>query len=97
VDVLVESDSATLVVRLRGEIDIATHDELSARLNTLDLTAYDVVRLHLDELDFCDSTGVHELLSFVDRIRTAGAVVELEGARPQPARMLALVGASSAA
>jgi anti-sigma B factor antagonist len=97
VDVAAEGSADVLLVRVRGEVDIATHEELSTRLNTLDLTPYAAVHLHLDGLDFCDSTGVRQLLSFAERARSEGRSVELQGAGRQLARLLALVGPPSAA
>jgi anti-sigma B factor antagonist len=97
VDVAVEESSDVLTVRVRGEIDIATHEELSASLEALDLTPYAAVHLHLEGLDFCDSTGVRQLLSFADKARSEGRDVELHGAGRQLSRLLALVGPASAA
>lgn len=97
VDVVAEGSSEMLVVRVRGEVDIATHEHLSGRLDALDLTSYTAVRLHLEELEFCDSTGVRQLLSFAERTRSEGREVELRGPGPQLARLLSLVGSPSAA
>jgi anti-anti-sigma factor len=97
VDVVAEEASGVLTVHVRGEVDIATHDDLSARLGALDLSPYAAVHLHLERLDFCDSTGVRQLLSFTERVSAEGRDVELRGAAPQLARLLALVGPASAA
>jgi anti-anti-sigma factor len=97
VGVLAETGSDRLVVRVNGEIDIATHDELTTLMDALDVATYDVVELHLEDIEFCDSTGVRQLLAFAEKARAAGRTVELRGARPQLARMLALVAPASAA
>ena len=97
VDVVAEPGSDRLHVHVRGEIDIATHDDLSRLLEAVDLTPYDVVDVHLGELDFCDSHGVRQLVLFTDTARTHGCEVELHDASRQLARLLALVAPSAAA
>ncbi len=97
VEVAVEQRPALVVVHVRGEVDIATHDRLAELLAAVDLSGATAVDLGLDELDFCDSYGVRQLLSFCQDARTAGCTVTLTDARPQLARLIALIGAVPAA
>lgn len=95
--VATEATGTSLAVRISGEVDIATHDRLAGRLAALDLTTYDAVLLDLAGLDFCDSAGVRLLLAFRESCRAAGCTVQVQGARSQPARMLALIDPNVAA
>jgi anti-anti-sigma factor len=58
------ADGDRAVVVLRGELDLATVDEVRARLDAL-RAANRPVLLDLDELSFMDSTGIRLVLESV--------------------------------
>lgn len=97
VEVAVEQRLPHLLVHVRGEVDIATHERLAEHLADVDLSGVTAVDLRLDELDFCDSHGVRQLLAFAQDARSAGCTVTLTDARPQLARLITLLDAASAA
>ena len=86
-----------LEIHVHGEVDIAAHDLLAHQLSAVDLSGVAAVDLRLAGLDFCDSYGVRQLLDFADEARRAGCTVALHDARPQLARLVALIDASAAA
>ena len=86
-----------LEIHVHGEVDIAAHDLLADQLSAVDLSGIAAVDLRLAELDFCDSYGVRQLLDFADAARRAGCTVGLHDARPQLARLIALIDTSTAA
>jgi anti-sigma B factor antagonist len=63
-DVVERADGERSVVALRGELDLATVDEVRARLDALRASGRPVV-LDLDELTFMDSTGIRLVLESV--------------------------------
>ncbi len=97
VEVAVELRPPHLLVHVRGEVDIATHEGLADHLAAVDLSGAAAVDLCLDELDFCDSHGVRQLLAFTRDARSAGCTVTLTDVRPQLARLIALLDAAPAA
>jgi anti-anti-sigma factor len=97
VEVVVETRTDHLVVHVRGEVDIATHERLAEHLGSVDLSRVSAVDLRLAELDFCDSHGVRQLLAFADDARRAGRAVTLTETRPQLARLIALLDTATAA
>jgi anti-anti-sigma factor len=97
VQVAVQHRADRLEIHLRGEVDIAAHDLLADQLSAVDLSGVAAVDLRLAELDFCDSFGARQLLDFADAARRSGCTVGLLDARPQLARLIALIDASTAA
>lgn len=97
VEVTVERRPDQLLVHVRGEVDIATHERLAEHLAAVDLSGVPAVDLRLGELDFCDSHGVRQLLDFARDARGAGCTVTLTDARPQLARLIALLDTATAA
>jgi anti-anti-sigma factor len=71
-----------LEICLRGELDLASCDLLTAVLAAVDLTEVNCITVDLDGLRFVDSTGV---LTFL-RMRTlqTQAGCRIEFLRPQP-------------
>lgn len=54
-------DDGTVVLTLRGELDLASVDEVQRRLEAL-CAAGTPTRLDLDDLDFMDSSGLRVVL-----------------------------------
>ena len=84
--------SDTVVVSLRGQLDIDTCATLDELLT--DLHARDVVRIVVDLADvtFCDSTGLSALVVGYHRAAHAGGYLRLAGPTPFLLRVLGVVG-----
>jgi anti-sigma B factor antagonist len=63
-DVIERADGDRAWIALRGELDLATVDEVRARLDALRAAGHPVV-LDLDQLTFMDSTGIRLVLESV--------------------------------
>lgn len=82
----------TLWIELRGEIDLASHDRLQSRLDSVVLDAVDLVELDLSALTFCDVRGLCHLLVLARRARTGGRSVVARDAADGIRRMTRLLG-----
>lgn len=88
----VEGDEG-LVLRIRGELDMATAPKLRRALDTaLDAEGRRVV-VDLRELTFVDSTGVRVLLAAASRARNEGCSFVLRAPCRSVQKALALTGA----
>ena len=76
------------VVRLSGELDLATEDVLTAVTNSVLATAVGVVRLDLTELTFCDVRGLGAILRFRARVVADQRRLVLTGVSPALRRLL---------
>src|SRR5688572_1791778 len=75
----------------RGELDMATVDDLAAEIDELVARGFDSVVLDLRETSFLDSSGVHLLLkqtartdvqvTLIDGVPVVGRVIDLAGVR----------------
>lgn len=75
------------IVRIRGPFLFGTTDKLGEE--TVDLKQFaPVVILRLRDMTAIDATGLHAIETFAGRIKRAGKVLLLCGARDQPARLL---------
>ena len=88
-DVRVRESSA--IVRLRGEIDVANHDELRAALRAARATTTELI-IELTDLAFIDWTATAIVLSAVNDVRARGGRVTLVEPRPQVRRLFFLMG-----
>ncbi len=75
-DLSISQHDGLSIVRMSGELDLASSDRLSALLS--DLSDQTVV-VDLAELTFIDSSGIAALVAAKDRLRSAG-----RGTRPDP-------------
>jgi anti-anti-sigma factor len=93
-----EADGTTTVLRLAGELDLATADILRERVRALATTTSGVRRLTLDlgGLEFLDVTGLGALLEARRRLGERGATVALRRPRPMVRRMLSLLSLEDA-
>ena len=71
-----------IVVKLHGELDLSTADQLEVCLEGLGADGADV-RLDLSELSFCDSSGISAMVTASKRVRKRGGHLSI--ASPQPA------------
>ena len=82
--------SSGLVVRIGGELDLATVGELAAPLKDLLAREPQPVVLELGGLDFMDSSGVAVLIRIANHFER----LETRGARPAVRRVIEVLGLS---
>ena len=87
----VVTDPTVVTVRIGGEIDVSTVDNLGAALAAVELDAADSVHLDLERLAFCDSAAADLLLDFVRTATRAGRRTTVCAARPTIRRLLVLL------
>jgi anti-anti-sigma factor len=80
--VIADVDQATITVRLSGEIDCATAQQLQDVLCDQVRRSPESLVVDLADVTFLDCAGVGALLSVVRAARRAG--VEMTARRPQP-------------
>jgi anti-sigma B factor antagonist len=78
----VESQPNTLVIRLSGELDIASNADFRRVTGGLDLAGVDRVVLDLRELEFCDSSGLHAIVDFEQALPDATRLEVIRGSEP---------------
>lgn len=94
--VQLESTQATpesVVVPLRGELDVATADRAADRALALAVPGSLLV-LDLSRVTFCDCSGLRALLRIVREARVLGCAVALTAPSPTMIRLLAITGLS---
>lgn len=85
-------DAACVCVRVGGELDMATAEELSFRLAET-LTHARTVVLDLGEVRFMDSTGLAAIIAALRQASDNGAELTIASPLPpQPQRLLELTG-----
>ena len=78
-------------IELRGELDIATLNQLRVALLGVDLADVDAIFLDLHQLTFCDVTGSKLLLQFDCVALTSGHETTFVGATPTTRKVLTLL------
>jgi len=89
-DVEVTEASGSTVVRVRGELDLATAPQLDEALGGIDPGGHVVV--DLSEVGFLDSSGLAVLLQARQRLGADGAELRLVVSRPSILRVLEVTG-----
>ena len=84
-------DDGTVVVRLRGEFDLASADAVQQRLDALQAGGQPVL-LDLDTLAFMDSSGLRVVLQAVEAARERGWAFTLTPGSPQVRDLFASAG-----
>jgi anti-sigma B factor antagonist/stage II sporulation protein AA (anti-sigma F factor antagonist) len=88
-DISVSQNDGTSIVRMSGELDLASSDRLSALLAELsDRT----VVVDLAGLTFIDSSGIAALVAAKDRLQSAGRELVLTRPQPNVDRVLEMTG-----
>lgn len=80
------------VVTLRGELDIASADELRRGLQAARRAHGDHLILDLDELEFMDSHGLSVIINCHKAVTAGQGSLALTGARPIVRRTLQITG-----
>jgi anti-anti-sigma factor len=88
-DISIAQHDGISIVRMSGELDLATSDRLSALLG--ELTDQTVV-VDLAALTFIDSSGIAALVAAKDRLRSAGRELLLTRPQPNVDRVLEMTG-----
>ena len=78
-------------IEIRGELDIATLDQLRDALSGVDLADVDAIFLDLRQLTFCDVTGSRLLLQFECAAQSCGHETTFIGARPTTRKVMSLL------
>jgi anti-anti-sigma factor len=86
----------TAIVRLRGELDIATADQAYAYLRDVVDSHDGPVLMNLSELTFCDAAGLGVLARVAGHARREGRSLELTAARPALLRIMHITGMDEA-
>ncbi len=90
-EIAVEIEGSTTVLRLHGEIDLASVGTLRACLDAVDPHLCDVV-VDLGGVTFLDSTGIGELAHAGGRLHARGGRLEVRHASGGVARALEVSG-----
>jgi anti-sigma B factor antagonist len=87
---IVERDH-TLILKVKGELDLATAPLLKERLDQAEAAAPTNLVIDLDQVDFMDSTGLHVLLAhFIENEN--GTRFSLTRGSPQVRRLFEVAG-----
>lgn len=87
----VRRDGPTMVIALRGDVDLDAEPVLAVAADRLD-GFEGPVRVDLADVPYLDSTGVHFLVRLHRRCVEHGSDFTITGTRPLPARTLAMCG-----
>jgi anti-sigma B factor antagonist len=82
ITVAVDDLEGWTVVRVSGDVDVATAPRVRERLIALVSDGRSRMVLDLDEVDFLDSTGLGVIVSVLKRVRSAGGDLRLVCNRP---------------
>ncbi|MFF7250137.1 STAS domain-containing protein [Embleya sp. NPDC008237] len=86
------SPGTSLIVELRGELDLDGAASIEPTLTALARTGPAELRLDLGALAFCDTSGINLFLRLRHQCTRAHTPLVLTGVRSQPARVIRLVG-----
>lgn len=90
------AEGAHACLRLCGELDVATADDLTALLDQQFDRGRRLIHLDLSGLDFVDGTGLRALVEAHNRCLARGGTLILTHVGPLTARLLELTGLSEA-
>ena len=89
---LARRSTDTIIIRLRGEIDIATAPALRERLLDVLRPGMGVVILDLSGVLFCDASGLGVLVGVHHHATAVGVTLRLTALRPRVTRLLHIHG-----
>ena len=84
------------MVRVSGELDIATADQAYAYLRDVVDSQDGPVTMNLSGLSFCDAAGLGVLAKVAGHARRSGRSLKLTAARPSLLRIMAITGMDEA-
>lgn len=85
-------DGDVVWVKIRGEVDLVTREELRLSLARLEFGDARLVFLDIGQLTFCDGDGCHLLAQFRKEVAAAGRDVRFIHASPLIRRVMDLIG-----
>jgi anti-anti-sigma factor len=88
----VRFEPSRVVLRLEGELDLASAQMLQRKLGSAELATRPMVVLDLDHLAFVDSTGLQIILMAHERSRERGQEFAITRGSPQAQRLLSITG-----
>lgn len=88
----VTQGEADAVVRLTGELDMATAPALRGELAGLAALGIRTVTVDMAELDFIDSTGLNVLVGGLKRLREGGGTLTIRSPSPRTKRVFEIAG-----
>ena len=88
----VTQTDATAVVRVVGELDLATAPHLRKELAGLTNSGVRDVTVDLAHLDFIDSTGLYVLVSGLKRLRELVGDLALQSPKPSAMKLFEMTG-----
>lgn len=91
--VAVRSERDRIVLRLRGELDLASAPLLQSEIESAEAAEATLVILDLDELEFIDSTGLRIILAAHERFRQRGQTLALTSGSQQVRRLMSITRA----
>jgi anti-sigma B factor antagonist len=91
-DFAVLPDRSSVLVRIEGELDLATAPRLAEAVEELREVGWDVIVLDLAAADFVDATGLRLLLELDGRARCEGWRFALRGECGAFDRLLCVTG-----
>ena len=84
------------IVRVSGELDIATADQAYTYLRDVVDSQDGTVTMNLSELSFCDAAGLGVLARVAAHARRSGRSLKLTAARPALLRIMRITGMDEA-
>lgn len=88
----VEEEGALVLIRAKGEVDLASVALLDSELKRAEASGADRIVLDLSELEFIDSTGLRALVEAQKRSRSINDRLTIKGANRQVLEMIELTG-----
>ncbi|MGZ4438632.1 MAG: STAS domain-containing protein [Nocardioides sp.] len=79
-------------VRLIGEMDLSTRGQLMAALETTPLNGAPFVNFDMTQLDFCDASGISDLLHTRDAMARQQRTCSASAPRPHLRKLFTLAG-----
>jgi anti-anti-sigma factor len=87
----VSQESGTLILRLRGDLDMASRELIQPTVMAA-VTSASAVVLDLRDLEFCDSNGVGLFVAANDKARAAGTTLAVANVPTRMLRLFELTG-----
>lgn len=91
-EVTITLSDTEAVVRLQGELDVATAPLLRDQLHGLSRDGVRTVAVDLAELDFIDSTGLAVLIGALKHLREHGGDLTLRSPKPSARKLFEIAG-----
>jgi anti-sigma B factor antagonist len=86
----VRSESDRVVLRLHGELDLASAPLLQSEIESAEASEATLMVLDLDDLEFIDSTGLRIILAAHERSQERGQMLALTRGSQQVQRLMSI-------